>query len=119
MNDRIAMKLLSPLMLVLAGCLVVLAGCATSPRIDWNSRVGNYTFDDAVKDYGPPDKSATLADGTNVCEWLARRGYSRGFVHVTPGYGLHTYDTSPSPDQFLRLTFNQEGKLAEWKILWK
>jgi hypothetical protein len=119
MTFSMKMKFLRAMTLVLAGCLVVFAGCATAPKIDWNSRVGIYTFDDAVKDYGPPDKSATLADGTEVCEWLARRGYSRGFVHVTPGYGLHTYDTSPSPDQFLRLTFNKERKLTEWKILWR
>ena len=29
--------------------------CASSKKIDWNSRVGNYTYDQAVSDMGPPD----------------------------------------------------------------
>ncbi len=37
------------------GLLAVLAialwtGCASTPKVDWNSRVGNYTYDDAVKE---------------------------------------------------------------------
>ena len=41
---------------------LLLAGCVT-PKIDWAARVGNYTYDQAVMDFGPPDKSAKLSDG--------------------------------------------------------
>jgi len=43
------------LALILAA--LVLAGCVTQ-KIDWSARVGNYTYDQAVMELGPPDKSA-------------------------------------------------------------
>ena len=48
---------------------LVLAGCVTQ-KIDWSARVGNYTYDQAVMELGPPDKSAKLTDGTVVADWL-------------------------------------------------
>ena len=94
-------------------------GCATKPKIDWNSRVGNYTFDDAVREFGPPDKSAKLTDGTMVCEWLLYRGYSRGHYTYFAGSVPYYSTDPPSPDSYLRLTFSSDGKLKEWKKLLK
>ena len=73
----------TPMLLVLelALCLF-LVGCA-STKIDWNSRIGNYTYDQAVTELGPPDKQAKLTDGTVVAEWMTRRGYSGGSVGLT------------------------------------
>ncbi len=48
---------------------LVLAGCVTQ-QIDWAAQVGNYTYDQAVLELGPPDKSAKLTDGTVVADWL-------------------------------------------------
>ncbi|MEW6304607.1 MAG: hypothetical protein AB1705_14120 [Verrucomicrobiota bacterium] len=94
---------------------VAFTGCATA-RIDWASRVGNYTFDEAVVELGPPDKSATLKDGTKVAEWITQRGYARGgYVITHHGYWFDSYSLPPSPDAMLRLTFNPEGRLTEWK----
>jgi hypothetical protein len=31
-----------------------LAGCATVPQVDWTSRVGKYTYDEAVTELGSP-----------------------------------------------------------------
>jgi hypothetical protein len=103
--------------------LVLLStGCASS-RINWNERIGTYTFDQAILDFGPPDKQATLQDGSIVAEWLTQRGYS----HVYPrfGYGYHNYpywhgsaiggSYVESPDYFLRLIFNADRKLTEAK----
>ena len=42
--------------------LLLAAGCATT-GVDWAVRVGNYTFDQAVVELGPPDKQAKLQDG--------------------------------------------------------
>jgi hypothetical protein len=53
-----------------------LTACATN-KIDWQSRVGNFTYDQAVLEFGPPDKEATLQDGTRVAEWLTSRGRGR------------------------------------------
>ena len=104
-------------------CVLLLAlglftGCQTN-KIDWTSRVGTYTFDDAVKEMGPPDKTATLSDGTQVCEWLTYRGSDGGTVITSGYYGLHASTLASSPDAFLRLTFNPEKKLTEAKRLYK
>jgi hypothetical protein len=100
--------------------LLQAAACATTPRIDWGARVGSYTYDQAIVEFGPPDKSAKLKDGTLVGEWMTRRGYKSGTIHGFYGsYGIHHFDEMPSPDQYLRLTFDPENKLKEWKYLWK
>jgi hypothetical protein len=94
-------------------------GCATS-KINWDNRVGNYTFDQAVVELGPPERSAKLSDGTTVAEWLIYRGRTIGSAHYTPGYGgyLH-YNQSQFPDRLLRLTFSPEGRLESWKKVTK
>lgn len=108
------------LALVMAG---LLPGCAT-PKIDWAGRVGNYTYDQAVMDFGPPDKQAMLQDGTLVAEWLTRRGYVHNHVSGGYGYGYSGYyspffpsyiDTYQTPDYFLRLIFAPDRKLRDWK----
>ncbi|MEW6158303.1 MAG: hypothetical protein AB1813_12775 [Verrucomicrobiota bacterium] len=108
-------------MMLLLGAILILVGCATN-KIDWNSRVGTYTFDQAVLELGPPDKIATLTDGTKVAEWLTSRGYSHGMVHsfgspyyYSPFAHHHYYSETPSPDYFVRLTFDPEGRLTAWK----
>jgi len=102
--------------------ICLLAGCATAPKTDWASRVGQYTFDQAVIELGPPDKQAKLGDGTVVAEWMTRRGYARG--HPVYGYGYAGWYHDPfyasyietySPDYFLRLTFGPDGRLKAWK----
>lgn len=111
--------------LIVGGALLVgLAGC-TAPRVDWSTRVGTYTYDQAVTDYGPPDKEAVLSDGSKVTEWLTRRGWNGGFVSVYgypyahPRYrgqlGATTYYEPGAPDYWLRLKFDAEGKLLEWR----
>ncbi len=100
--------------------VILIAGCV-GPKIDWPARMGNYTFDQAVMEYGPPDKSAKLTDGTTVAEWLTRRGQ----VIVTPqpfsfppgGYigPAPMYNQTYMPAIFLRLTFDANGKLKDEK----
>jgi hypothetical protein len=119
--------LAAPLLLILQlGVCVFLTGCAGT-KTDWNSRVGIYTYDQAVTELGPPDKSAKLTDGTTVAEWMTRRGYSGGSVGFMYGYGYpyHGYPyyhyppyylaEPPSPDYFIRLTFGPDGKLQAYK----
>ena len=101
--------------------LATLVGCA-SHKIDWNARVGNYTFDQAVIELGPPAKQARLTDGTIVAKWQTQRGHTQ--IYYAPAYGYRGgyyggfYPppvTSWSPDAFLRLTFDAAGNLKEWK----
>jgi hypothetical protein len=97
---------------------VLAAGCVTH-RIDWNARVGSYTFDQAVTEFGPPDKQAKLSDGTLVAEWITR--YSNGGT-VAIGTGFYGYpgsvglvQTTPSYyESRMRLNFNTNNILAAW-----
>ena len=100
---------------------LVLTGCATTPNIDWAARVGNYTYDQAVLELGPPDKSAKLNDGIIVANWLTRQGYAYSSSGA-PVYGYYsrgplmpTYTQSYAPSFYLRLTFAADGKLTAWK----
>jgi hypothetical protein len=106
--------------LALAG--LVLAGCVTTSKTDWPARVGNYTYDQAVAELGPPDKYTTLTDGTVVADWLTRHAQTVGAPEpylLPPGtyFGPLTpmYSETTVPDQYLRLTFGPDGKLKSWK----
>lgn len=111
------------LVVALIAMLVFFAGCAT--RVDWNSRIGSYTYDDAVREFGPPDKSATISDGTVVAEWLTVRGqthfaagsipYDRARYYSYPGGIPGEYYSTP--DQYLRLTFGSDRRLQAVKRL--
>ncbi len=106
----------------LASGAVAMTGCVTGPTIDWESRVGEYTYDEAVKEFGPPDKKAVLSDGTIVAEWLVMKGHYHG--HVTGFSGttyfhrfprIHNYHAVSTPDRYLRLTFGPDNKLQSHK----
>ena len=101
---------------------ILLAGCVTTPKIDWSERVGNYTHDQAVMELGLPDKSAKLADGTTVAEWLTQRGQIVAAPEpyfLSPGcyFGSFTpmYSEIYVPARYLRLSFGADGKLTAWK----
>jgi hypothetical protein len=103
-----------------------LVGCAT-PHVDWTARIGVYTYDQAVLDYGPPDKQVRLQDGTTVAEWLIRRGYPQTYVPYGYGspywncypYYYPAYVTSYVPDYYLRLIFGANNRLVAWKNIVK
>lgn len=114
------MKAIVRIVAVVLGA-ILLAGCAT-PQIDWKARIGIYTYDQAVQDYGPPERSAKLSDGSTVAEWLVRRGtvvYSaEPPLYPPPGYWgpmWGGYSTTYFPARFIRLTFDPSGKLKAEK----
>lgn len=101
----------------------ILGGCATN-KVDWNARIGNLTFDQAVLEFGPPAKQAKLTDGTVVAEWQTQRGRTHTYYEPVYGHGYrHRYYgpaypmpvTTSTPDCFLRLTFDPAGQLTAWK----
>jgi hypothetical protein len=107
------------LLLALSG--LVFAGCKTRPKVDWNSRVGNYTYDQAVSELGPPDKSAKLSDGKTVAEWIShshRGGFSfgvgTGFYGGHSSVGVGQSIGTGYGDKVLRLTFGLDNKLLSW-----
>jgi hypothetical protein len=100
---------------------LVFAGCATGPKIDWAARVGNYTYNQAVLEFGPPDKIAKLDNGVIVANWITHQGYaySTGGAVAYGNYPgtliVPAYNQSYSPTYYLRLTFGADGKLTAWK----
>jgi len=116
MNMNLLAKLSFLTILALATALMV--GCKTTRPIDWNSRIGTYTFDQAVTELGPPDKETTLSDGKLVAQWITHRyggssfSVGSGFYTGPVGVGVgHT--TGPAyPDKILTLTFGQNQVLA-------
>ena len=96
-------------------------GCATKPGPDWNQRIGKFTFDDAVRELGPPVSSIRLEDGTMVAEWFLKPGPQISF-----GLGSGAYSSAggvsvgqsvaiPTPGHYLRLTFGTDGQLQHWE----
>ena len=102
---------------------MVTCGCASNKAL-WNRRLGTYSYDQAILEYGPPDRSAKLEDGTKIADWLTRRGYPGGYSGFGYYYGYPyacrypappAFYSPPSPNYYIRLTFAPDGKLASWK----
>ena len=109
----------SALVILMLG-VVFFAGCATTKPIDWNSRVGSYTFDQAVTELGPPDKQAKLSDGKTVAQWITRRSggtsfsVGTGFYGGNTGVGVGQTVGTGYSDRVLTLTFGTNNVLAAW-----
>lgn len=112
-------KIFSVKILWLVAALFI-AGCATH-SLDWNARVGVFTFDQAVAELGPPDKQAKLTDGTTVAEWISRYstggsvgvGVGTGFYRGPAGVGV-MQSTPVYRESKLRLTFGTNNVLTAW-----
>ena len=102
-------------LLLLAG----LAGCETYGRADWKSRVGSFTYDDAVKELGPPEGKETLTDGTIVAQWITSHGRIYATSSGSSYWGPRTLNVDSTPDGYLQLQFGPDHKLAAWKRLMK
>jgi hypothetical protein len=107
--------------LLMAALAIVDAGCASSPKPNWNERIGHYTLDDAVRDLGPSASSSRLQDGSVVAEWFLKYGSQMSFGLGTGAYGpsggvgVGQTVTTPPKAHFLRLTFGPDGKLLSWE----
>lgn len=90
-------------------------------KVDWDSRIGSYTFDQAVAEMGPPDKIATLSEGQTIADWVTRNhgggvsfGVGTGFSSGSTGVGVGQSVGTGYADKVLRLTFDKEKKLISW-----
>ena len=100
---------------------VLLAGCATAPRIDWKSRVGNYTYEQAVAELGPAIKVGTLEDGRREAQWLIEQSLPVISQDLDARYASplytdrgHQREAVSQPWRYLHLIFGADGKLAAW-----
>ena len=66
MNSVVKGSLLAVLFLA----VVFISGCATAPPVDWNSRVGHYTYAQAVNELGPPNRQSRLSNGATVVQMV-------------------------------------------------
>jgi hypothetical protein len=119
-------RLHAPPLSVLAASLVVLSllalpACASKPKPDWNQRIGHYTFDDAVREMGPPFSSATLQAGGIVAEWFLKPGpqfsfgLGSGYAGGSSAVGVSQAVTIPTPGHYLRLVFGPDSQLQHWE----
>lgn len=98
----------------------LISGCATQ-RVNWQTRVGNYTYDNAVHEYGPADKRDQLSDGTVVADWIVREGHAvtvpQPYLTGPDGMGAArpVFNSGYMPAYFMELTFGPDGKLASYK----
>jgi len=110
--------------LLLAVFGLVFVGCSsTKPKVDWNARVGNFTYDQAIIELGPPDKSAKFNDGKTMASWIV--GHRTGGTGLSVGTGFYgggagigvsqSIGSSSSYDRVLTLTFDKDGKLEAYK----
>lgn len=98
--------------------LLVLAGCATA-KVDWDQRVGHFTYDQAVAELGTPDNVEMLKDGGITADWHTHRGVVRKVEErrQTPlapdaaGWGAPVSDKG---GRALRLTFDRAKILRAW-----
>ena len=116
-----SLKHLLPFMLAAS-----LVGCATNSPIDWNSRVGHYTYADAVRDLGQPDRQIRLSNGSTEFKWFsqtvpataaANSGFSAGGLNNPNPANNANWNgatTSHAFDRYLELTFDANGILASW-----
>ena len=101
-------------------CALLAFGCAH--QIDWAPRVGHYTYDQAINELGPPDKSATTTDGKMVCDWLMVRGSQNSYIIGSGFYGpdyIGPTQIYTPPDAYLRLIFGTNAVLEGWKRYYK
>ena len=111
------------ILLALLGMLVLLSGCRTTPLVNWDSRIGTYTYDLALVDLGVPEHSATLKDGLLVADWITRRrtpgtvGIAQTGNDTTPPFWNNPVPNTilPTPAHYLRLRFDPGRKLADWE----
>jgi hypothetical protein len=109
--------------------LALLTGsCASGPKnnissIDWGSRIGTYTYEEALAELGDPNVVSETSDGM-YAEWVLRQspavsfGFGFGGVgyghHSSTGVGVGTSVSPPPSGEYLHLRFDKDGKLAEW-----
>ncbi len=114
--------------LALIVLVFLVASCASGPKTnikgeDFRSRIATYTYEEALAELGEPDVISESAEGI-IAEWVVRRspmvsfgfGFGAGSYghHTATGIGVGTSMSPPPSGEYLRLRFNNDGKLSEW-----
>jgi hypothetical protein len=116
-SPRVALKRL----FLVGFAAALIAGCASTPKVDWDARVGSFTYDEAVRELGPPEGVAGTSDGGTVAEWFLKRNPTFSFGMGTGTYGYHggvgvgQSVTTGGSGQYLRLIFDATQRLVRWE----
>lgn len=103
-----------PVVLFLA--IVFITGCATAPPVDWNSRVGHYTYAQAHNELGPPNRQVRLSSGATEFKWFLQPYGGTGVPNnsMNNGFGVGQNISPGFGDRYLQLTFDAKGVLTDW-----
>ena len=100
---------------------LLLLGCST-PAINWDERVGVYTWDDAITELGEPTRVTDEEGGVKTAEWVTQRTSPSptSGPDPVPYFRGETTDPEQSPGRsapplVLRLSFSPDGKLFSWE----
>ena len=104
------------LLAVLSFAMVLISGCATAPPVDWNSRIGLYTYAQAVSELGPPNRQSRLSNGATVSKWFLQTSGPVAMPNngMNNGFGVGQSINVGVNDQYLQLTFDTNGVLTAW-----
>jgi hypothetical protein len=106
---------------VLVGLICFLGvGCETYGKADWKSRVGHYSWDQAIEELGPPESEAKTSDGSRVASWVISRSRTYSTAIRGPMYWSWSgQDVTTTAESHLLLTFNAQSQLKAWKRIYK
>ncbi|HAV64149.1 MAG TPA: hypothetical protein DCY13_17510 [Verrucomicrobiales bacterium] len=101
--------------------LLAFAACSSKPKVNWDARVGSFTYDQAVIELGPPDRQTEISEGRKVADWVTGRSSSPrlsvgvGSYGRGGGVGVGTGTGGDPIEKVLRLTFDKDGRLVFWE----
>jgi len=112
MNSAVKGSLLAFLFLAIA----FINGCGTIQPVDWNSRVGHYTYAQAVNELGPPNRQSRLSNGGTEFKWFLQPSGNTGMANngMNNGFGVGQNISVGFNDRCLQLTFDTHGVLTAW-----
>jgi hypothetical protein len=115
MKTNSAAKASLPVVLFLA-LVAFITGCAMVPPVDWNSRVGHYTYAQAVNELGPPNRQVRLSNGATEFKWFLQPngGTGPGMGMNNNGFGVGQNLSPGFGDRYLQLTFDAKSVLTDW-----
>jgi hypothetical protein len=115
---KVTLAVRIPLLAVSFLAAAFLIGCATTKSVDWTSRVGNFTYNQAVAELGSPTQQTPSSDGKVVAKWVVQRtaaGPNSGMSYYgSTGFAASQNAGSDYRSHFLQLTFGPDGILTDW-----
>ena len=113
------MKIRWPFILLSFIASIALLTCCATTKVNWDNRVGHFTYDQAVAELGTPDHVEILTGGAITADWHTHRTSARsvgvgiGVSSGPVGVGLGA-PVSSAGARALRLSFGPDKILKSW-----